>query len=292
MMVRGLLVASLMLLAACVSTSAPPEIASNNAIRIGSFNIAFIRDPEGLPKWEARRDAVAAVVEDMQADVLAFQEMETFAGGPFNPVNRQLDWVLENAPQYRVAATGEVSSFPSTQPILYRADRLALLEQGWFFFSETPGVIFSSGFDGGFSSYASTARFRDQRTGTAFTIINVHTDARSAKNRLGASELITERAEKLIEAGEPVIVLGDFNATRFSRTVRPLLDLGLTGTGLVLPTYHLGLGLGATPAVDHILVSREFGEARDIEVYRGRYEGSFPSDHYPIQATYDLAGGL
>ena len=274
------------LLAACSATV--PEPAPAEAFRVASFNIAYIRDPDGLPKWERRREAVAAVVAEIDADILAFQEMETFAGGSFNPVNRQLDWVLANAPHYRAGAVGEASRFPSTQPILYRAERFELLDQGWFSFSPTPDRPFARGFDGGPSSFASTVRLRDRRDGRAFTVVNVHPDARDADNRLRAAELIAARARPLVASGEPVLVVGDLNASRGSPTVMRVKEAGFEGTDLLRPTYHLGVGLGFAPAVDHILHSPAFERVGEAVRHRGRYAGAFPSDHYPVSALYRL----
>ncbi len=258
------------------------------SFRLASVNIGYIVDPEGLPKWEKRRDAVTGVLALMNADIVAFQEMETFAGGKFNPVNRQLDWILQTVPGYKAAAVGDPSKFPSTQPILYKSSRFQLIDQGWFYFSETPDKLFSASFDGGFDHYASTARFKDRVLGLTVTLINIHTDIRSLTNRRGATRVIGERVKKLQAQGERVIVIGDFNAIRSEPNVQNLAKLGLTGTALFTPTFHFGKGIGIWPAIDHILHGAGIERLEQATVHRDRFDGQFPSDHYPISAVYRL----
>jgi endonuclease/exonuclease/phosphatase family metal-dependent hydrolase len=258
--------------------------------RAATFNIKYIVDPAGLPKWEARRDAVTAVLKAMDADIIGFQEMETFAGGKFNRVSRHMDWIMQTVPGYKAAAFGDPTVFPSTQPILYRPDRFELLDQGWFYYSTTPDVIYSRSFDGGFDYYASTARFREKASGKTVLVFNVHTDIRSSGNRRGAILMIAERVRAAMAKGENVIVLGDFNAGRFTQNMRRLKETGLDGTDLLQPTFHLGLGLGIPPAIDHILHSGGIERIREATVHKEKANGRYPSDHYPVSAAYDFAG--
>lgn len=94
---------------------------SGDTLRIASFNLHFIR-PEGrlFERWLRRRDAVIAAIRELDADIVALQEVETFAGRAFNDGNLQLDWLREQLPDYAVAAVGDVRSYPSTQPVLYK----------------------------------------------------------------------------------------------------------------------------------------------------------------------------
>jgi endonuclease/exonuclease/phosphatase family metal-dependent hydrolase len=261
---------------------------SAEPFRAATFNIHYITDPDGLPEWEARRGAVTAVLKAMDADIIGFQEMETFAGSKFNPVNRQRDWILETVPGYAAAAIGDPAKFPSTQPILYRKDRFEVLDQGWFFYSDTPDVIYSRSFDGGFDYYTVTVRFRDKQSGKAFTVFNVHTDIRSTGNRKRAIAMIAERAGKLVGDGETVLMLGDFNALWFGANMKVLEGIGLSGTRLARPTYHFGVGAGVTPAVDHILHGPGMSRIGEATVHKTRSDGAYPSDHFPVSALYSL----
>jgi hypothetical protein len=116
----------------------------------------------------------AEAVAAMEADIIGFQEMETFAGGHYNRENVQQTFLEERFPEFRFSATGNPERFPNTQPIAYRADRLVPLDQGFFFFSETPELIYSdpwasSPFPPGEGRITSTGEFTFFRRSTIFS---------------------------------------------------------------------------------------------------------------------------
>ena len=73
-------------------------------IRISSFNIHYISPRQKKLAWDNRKEAVKLAIADIDADIIAFQEMETFAGGRYNTQNKQLDWVLNHFPMYQARA--------------------------------------------------------------------------------------------------------------------------------------------------------------------------------------------
>ncbi len=150
--------------------------------------------------------------------------MESF-GRRSAPANLTLVYLRDQNPDYAVAAAGDPTEFPNTQPILYRADRLSLRDEGWFFFSKTPDVIYSRTFNGSWPAFASWAKFSD-RNGTVFRVYNLHTEYRSALNRKLSAALVAERiAESMTRM--PVFVIGDFNAIAGSATLGILEDAGV-----------------------------------------------------------------
>ncbi len=267
--------------------------APKGALRVATLNVHYIRlneatGPWSVGDWERRRGSLDAAFEAMGADAVAFQEMESFAGGSESRVNLALDWLLARNPAYAAAAAGDPSAFPSTQPILYRRARLALLEQGWFFFSETPEALYSRGFDGAPPSFASWARFRDRRDGAAFTLLNVHLDARSWTNRRGAAELVAARVASRIAAGETVLLAGDLNARAGSPTLEILEAAGLAFAPVAGATFHFDRGLNLFGAIDHLAFGPGVAPIGAPIVLRRRFEGDWPSDHYPVVGDFGL----
>lgn len=259
---------------------------------VTTFNIHYISAledaaAEGLTAWDERREAVAAAVEALDSDLIAFQEMETFAGGSYNEQNTQLDFLLSRFPGYEAAATGDPREYPSTQPVLYRRARFEPLEQGFFFYSPTPDELYSRSWDGRFPAFTSWVRFRDLHSQTTFFVFNNHFDAGSPGNRRRASELLLDRLAARSVTDDPVIVLGDFNAPHFFPTVRALMNAGLHRAPASGSTFHFNRGIHLIPAVDHILASACV-ELVDAGRLTARYDGRFPSDHYPVSATVAL----
>jgi endonuclease/exonuclease/phosphatase family metal-dependent hydrolase len=293
----GLLVlASALLLAALQfansgSDPAPPP--PPGAIRIATHNVHYIdlTDPAGPwseADWESRRDALDAAFKALQADIVAFQEMESFRGGSDGGLNLARDFLLERNPDYAAAASGDWREFPSTQPIFYRTDRFRLLDQGWFFFSDTPDVIYSRTFNGSWPAFASWAEFVPVDGGPAFRVVNVHFEYRSASNRLLSADLVRDRIAPVIAAGTPVFLVGDINASRRSPTADRLAEAGIVFAPVEGSTYHFDRGLNLFFAIDHIGATRDLDRVGGPVVLRKRFGGEWPSDHYPVLADYRL----
>lgn len=252
---------------------------------IATFNIHYIAPWQERMRWADRRESVTAMLETLDADLVAFQEMETFEGGSFNDENRQLDWITAQLPGYAVAAVGDPREYPSTQPVIYRRERFEALDQGFFFFSETPDEIYSRSWDGGFPAFCSWVRFRDLNTGGGFYLYNVHFDHSSRGNRVKASELVAARIAMRAHPGDPVAVVGDFNAPWFFRPVRGLAaEVGLEIANTTGSTFHFDRGINVIPAIDHVLASEGL-ELGATQVLRRRFADDWPSDHYPVLVT-------
>ncbi len=270
--------------------TAPPD----GTLRLATYNVHYILVNRrggrwGLSGWERRKHPLDAAFQALDADVVAFQEMESFAGGNADTSNLARTWLLENNPEYAAAAIGDWRGFPSTQPVFYRTRRLDLLDQGWFFFSETPEVIYSRTFDGSYPAFASWARFRTTKGGAEFRVLNVHLDYSSAENRRRSIDLIAARVAPWIRDGETVFLAGDLNARLGSSLHDRLEEVGLTFTEVPGATYHLDYGLHLFGAIDHIAFA---GAARPVGppmVLRQKFGPVRASDHYPVVADFRLA---
>lgn len=257
---------------------------------VATLNIHYIYEGQTKMPWVERRDAVVAAIDGVDADLFAFQEMETFAGSHSNDANEQQAWIAAAFPRYAFAATGDPSRFPNTQPIMYRRDRFDVLDQGFFFFSPTPDELYSRPWHGRFPYFATWALFLDREAPDSprFAVVNVHLDHSSRRNRQLAAELVLERIDAF--HGGPVLVAGDFNALASFRAVRTFRSGGFSVVPIKGASYHFGRGLNLYPAIDHVLYSPEWSVV-STGVYREAPGGIWPSDHYPVIATLKLSGG-
>lgn len=262
----------------------------DGALRIVTMNTHYILldarhdSPWSIQGWHRRRVAMAQVLQDLDADLIAFQEMESFRHGDDGAVNLARDDLQAAMPDFSVAASGDWRQFPSTQPIFYRTDRLRLLDQGWFFFSDTPDVIYSRTFNGSYPAFASWAWFQDRGTGKRLRVVNVHFDFRSARNRLPSARLVAARIAPWLKAQEHVILAGDLNALAGSRTARILTDAGLVLTPARGSSFHFNRGLNLFGAIDHILHDCAARLTDRPVAVRSRPDKQWPSDHYPVLA--------
>lgn len=261
-------------------------------LRVATYNVHYIvmRAEAGRwsrGDWDRRKGPLDAAFKAMEADIVGFQEMESFGGGHQSGVNLALDHLLGRNPGYAAAAVGDPADFPSTQPIFYRTDRLDLLSQGWFFFSDTPDVIYSRTFNGSFPAFASWARFRD-RDGAEFLAMNVHFEYSSRSNRLQSAELVVARLQPFLDEGLPVVLLGDLNAMSGSRTQEILGRAGLRFAPVEGATYHFDRGINLFGAIDHVGITPPLAFAGPHAVLRRKFQGEWPTDHYPVLVDLTL----
>ena len=266
---------------------APPD----GGMRIASLNVHYIvvTRTEGrwsLADWQTRKGALAAALGDLDADIVAFQEMESFAGGHGNDANLARDHLLAAFPAYAAAATGDWRTFPATQPIFYRRDRLAMRDEGWFFFSETPDRLYSRTFDGSWPAFASWAEFVPRDGGPPLRVMNVHFDYRSAENRRRSAALVRDRLAPVVAEGMPTILVGDLNALRGTRPLRTIAEAGLRFARVPGATFHADRGINILPAIDHVALSPGLETLGGPYVLRRAYGGRWPSDHYPIALDF------
>jgi endonuclease/exonuclease/phosphatase family metal-dependent hydrolase len=267
------------------------------ALRVVTLNTHYIlldgedTDPWSVAGWHRRRDAMAQVLASLDADLIAFQEMESFRRGDDGSVNLARDYILAALTDFALAASGDWRRFPSTQPILYRRDRLDLLDQGWFFFSDTPHVIYSRTFDGSYPAFASWAWFRDRQTGEGLRVVNVHFDFRSGDNRLQSARLVAARIAPWLDAGQHVLLAGDLNAFAGRPTTRVLTNAGLILTPARGSTFHFNRGLNLFGAIDHVLHDCASRLTDRPVAVRRRLGEQWPSDHYPVLAQILPGGG-
>lgn len=263
------------------------QVEATSDLSVGSFNLHYISERRPVLPWDDRKNAVLAAINELDADIVGFQEVETWRGRGQQGDNIQLQWLGENAPQYSAAAVGDPAVYPDTQPIFYRPEKFQFLQQGFFYFSDTPDQIYSRPWDQSFSQFASWVQLLDIATGQSIRVVNVHFDHSSKINRHGAAGLVSERIRPWIESSEPVIVLGDFNAVSWFKTIDILEDAGLTLADRDGPTFHFKRGLNLFPAIDHVLFYGFNQEGETLRLNK-KYNGVWPSDHHPIRVGLNL----
>lgn len=260
---------------------------TDSTLRVATYNVHYIiagRDTGAwsVADWERRKSPLSTAIATLEADIIGFQEMETFRWPDGGDENLTLDWLLQQHPTYAAGAVGDPDEFPSTQPIFYRTDRFRLLDQGWFFFSDTPDVIYTRTFNGSFPAFASWIELEDTHTSNTFKVVNIHTDFASYSNRKQSLELVRERIAPWLEAGEAVLVIGDYNAWRGSRLHQTIEAVGLSFAPVTASTYHFNTGLHVFPAIDHVAYSNAFSLASKPTVLQQKFRHEWPTDHHPV----------
>ena len=266
-----------------VAATAPP-------LRVMTFNIRYDNPGDGVNAWPNRKDWVASLVRFHGADVIGVQEALAH-------MLTDLDARLPGFARVGVGRTdgrtkGEFSA------ILYRTDRLALLDSGTFWLSPTPQTIGSKGWDAALERIATWARFRDRVTGCSHLQLNTHFDHMGEQARQESSRLIRRQLATLA-GGLPVVMTGDLNADPSSASYRilsrdtiadalpPLADgFAVSRSGHYGPTSSWTAFRAIEPGrrIDYILVSAPV-TVLSHGILPDSWGGRFPSDHLPVLAS-------
>lgn len=272
-----------------------PRGPTTAAVRVMTFNIRYGSAPDGENAWPLRRELALRVIRDLGPTVLGVQEALRF----------QLDEIGGAFPELGEIGVGRDDGAERGEyaAILFDRRRLEVLEQGTFWLSDTPDVAGSTSWGNRIPRIATWARFRDRVTGATFAVFNTHWDHESQPSRERSAALLLDRIRPRVTAGDPVLLLGDFNAGEDNPAFQalvgalrgapagaaPLYDTfrALHPDAVETGTYHAFGGDRRGAKIDAVLASCRW-RPLDAGIVRVSEDGRYPSDHFPVTATLIL----
>ncbi len=261
-----------------------------------------------VPDWAARGEDCSAecrvnglvhAYQSVNPDVLGIQEASV----------RMMQLLVQRMPDYELITGGDT-------PILYRPDRLSLIESGFFRYSESIPEFEGSFNNSGTKSYA-FAVFEEKSSARRFAFMTTHLwwkssnpesevyQPHSDEARTYQIQLALPRLEALMQKYDcPGVLVGDLNATLESPCLKAARALGWTDahdsaagkrddTCGYHPCYAWGYKRGDAgvfaQAIDHILIRA--GEGFKVGDYLRVNHPFFDciSDHYPVYTTLEFA---
>jgi endonuclease/exonuclease/phosphatase family metal-dependent hydrolase len=247
-----------------------------------SFNIRYGTAQDGPNAWPLRRELVFQTIRDQAPDVVGIQEALAF----------QLDELDEALPRYRRVGVGRDDGEAAGEfaAVLFDRDRYRVLDEGTFWFSDTPSVPGSMDWGNGITRICTWVRLRDHQTGRSFFVYNVHWDHESQVSRERSAVLLVERIRTRAGQDDPVIVTGDFNAGESNPAFTYLLSHGLIDTfreahptATSVGTFNAFRGVSDGDKIDAVLVSNGW-DVIDAGIVGSNDDGRYPSDHFPVVA--------
>lgn len=257
-----------------------------DTVNVMSFNIRYGTANDGDDAWDHRRDAVFEVIDAFRVEVLGIQEALHF----------QLEELAEALPRYQRVGVGRDDGVEAGEyaAILIDASRFEVLDQGTFWFSDTPAVPGSTGWGNDIPRICTWARLRDGTSGGTFYVYNVHWDHQSQPSRERAAALLLERIAQRAASEDPVLVTGDFNAGESNAALAALLrssSVPLVDTFRVahpaasdVGTFNGFEGTTSGEKIDAVLASSHWAVIA-ADIVRSTRQGRYPSDHFPVVAT-------
>ena len=299
---KHLLVFLVALLPACATAPNPaPSLAGAPAdpgrrtvtpLRVMSFNLRYNNTGDGPNAWPLRKAWVAQLIRFHDADVVGVHEA-------LSGMLADLDTLL---PEYSRIGVGRTDGKMSGEysAILYKRDRLEVLENKTFWLSPTPEAVGSKGWDAALERIATWGRFRDRATGCVYIHLNTHFDHKGEQARQESARLIRERLATIDAAGLPLVMTGDLNSNPTSVGYRilthdtipgafaPLVDaMHASREGHYGPTSSFTGFRAIRPdgnKIDYVLVSPSV-EVQKHGILPDSWDNRFPSDHQPVLAT-------
>lgn len=252
-------------------------------LSVGTCNVRWDCPDDGPHRWALRRGRLASLLRSWSPDVLGLQE----------PYAYQLAFLREALPEYDTVGIGRNDGAEAGEfcAILYRRDRLELVDSGTFWLAETPDTPGSIAWGARHPRICTWAQFVEKETRAAFSMYNVHLDHESQAARDNGVALLLERI-RLHSASGPVLVTGDFNAEPDSPAVRHIQDASdppLANALASVPegTFHGFTGSALFGPIDYIFHSPEW-QVQSAQVLHGDTERPYPSDHFPAGAVLQL----
>jgi len=258
-----------------------------------TYNIRYdTPEDTGAVDWANRREKVASMIRFHDPHVVGTQEGKL----------HQLMDLEDRLPGYEWIGVGRRSGGDEFSAIFYDTRRFTLLDHDTFWLSATPNEPGSKSWGAALPRIATWARVRDQQSGDSFFVLNTHFDHESKETRAKSARLISETVGALAD-GDPIVVMGDFNAPP---TAPPYEILTRSGEGAPpvplrdameaskqphhgpVSTYnHFESTVRPDRRLDYIFVGpqllvRRHGHLSD------RWDGQFPSDHLPVLAEIVL----
>ena len=272
-------------------------------LRIMSHNVW--KCDNNLPAWEEKGEDCSAAVRakgmirvyiETQPDIIGFQEMS------FVMADHIIRGLAEQGQRYALL-------WGRDTPILYRQDRLELLDSDFLLYpTEFPG--WEGKFNNGATKSWCIAVFRDKTDDRKLIFMSTHlwwmsSDPTSKNYQAGSDEarvyqlnMAMDRLEQYQREHDcPIVLVGDLNATYTKPVIQSALSRGYAHAHNIATEYadedwgyHYCFGDGYKPyekapfenAIDHILVKFAPGDfVRRFERYTPEYYMPL-SDHSPV----------
>jgi len=247
-----------------------------------TFNIRYSNPEDGVNSWTNRKELLTKTLDRQSPDFIGMQEV----------LKRQLDYLLENLPQYQAIGVGRDDGKTGGEyvPVIYKHEHFQMLDNGTFWLSSTPADTASVGWDAALTRICTWGKFLEKNTGKEIFFLNTHFDHMGKTARAESARLILDFIEKETK-GQPVILTGDFNC---SPDEEPYRVLTCPGTSLsdacrvagneqeFLEGTFNGWGNEKEPKrIDMVFYNGGF-VATSYEVLIIKDGDMFISDHWPV----------
>lgn len=242
-------------------------LAGQTTFKVLSFNVRHHddNDPQSITE---RRTSIRQIIVDNAPDVFGVQE---FSDDAFETWFRDQMAGLGYGEYYDTRITG------TPKAIFFKTNRFSLQGSGTFRLGASP--IINTG---------TWVTFLDLITNKKYFVSNSHWQYDSQSVRIENSAALVDAVKQYNTEGLPEIIFGDFNAVPGTTEIANLKNgLGLVdalGDSEGGKTFHGWTSTG-TKKLDWMMSDRSMAFT-SFKVINTSYAGYWPSDHWPVMATF------
>ncbi len=272
------------------------SVAVSDSYRVMSFNLRTATFIDAQNHWNLRKKLVVKSINTFSPDLLGTQECQA----------SQARYLKEQLPGYQFVGVGRNNGKADGEMcgVFFRNDRFIKLDEGHFWLSKTPNKPGSKSWGSAFKRMVTWVRLAP-RDGSkrAFYFFNTHMDNSSQMARVQGAWLLRRKIDEIAD-GRPVIVTGDFNTDSGTTPYQLLVRGPQDWRGYLIDTYrqtnpvpglnegtrHKFHGKTTGDRIDWIITTNNFTTV-SAEIDRTKYNGQYPSDHFPVTAVLRLQPG-
>lgn len=253
-------------------------------IRAASYNIRVDAkiDRETGNSWEKRKKPLAEVISKHGFDIVGTQE------GSFKQMNELM--ILLPGYDYVGFPYAGPEGKSHTASIVFKKDQIEILEEGVFWYSETPDRE-SIGWDADDTRICTWVRAEHRLSGRVFYFFTSHFYWRYKYARENSGKVFIRKMKEIVKENLPVVSTGDFNSEPSALQVKDMLNVlqdafVITRSSPVGPEYtNLGGGnFQGKPEnrIDYIFVNEKIKVLSYSTLTDTYGDNRYPSDHLPI----------
>lgn len=252
-------------------------------VSVMTFNIRYDNPNDGDNWWENRKRDVVELLDRYHPDFIGIQE----------GLDHQVWYLNESLKDYQFVGVGRdgkgvVSEYTA---IYYDTTKYTLLDTKTFWLSPTPDKV-SKGWDAALNRISTYASFKEKSSGSVLHLFNAHFDHIGEEAREKSSQVILEQIANWGLQDQPVVVMGDFNSAKNSKSIAYLNSV-LADTRTAVAQKPAGPeGTFTGFAKDAELLRRiDYIFIRNMDVINQRHIDDlrpnllWPSDHLPVYAV-------
>ena len=190
------------------------DLKGENVIHsIVTYNIKYDDRSTHQNSWIMRKEGMIELINSISPDILGIQE------GLMN----QVDYLDTNLDSFRYVGVGRDDGNKKGEfcAIYYNKNKYRLIKSSTFWLSENPSEV-SIGWDAALERICTYAQLETLNGNNKIWIFNTHFDHFGKMAREQSAKLLIKKIRNINTDGEPIVVMGDFNALDNSKVIEVL----------------------------------------------------------------------